>query len=99
LSVWFLFPAFIPLAAFVYYGARSSWLALKMADDINLLVPPKLQVSYFGLDLIFVWRKHDKLFPDRSELRALYKKYMIRAVAWFLITFVTLLLLAGVVRS
>ena len=99
MSVWFLFLAFIPLAVFVYYGARSSWLALKMADDINLLAPPKQQVSYFGLDLIFVWRKHGKLFPERSDIRTLYKKYAIRAVAWFFITFITLLLLGELVTS
>lgn len=84
---------------FVYYGFRASWLAAKMADEINLLVPPKQQVSYFGPDFVLAWRKHGELFPDRAETRELYKRYAIRTVAWFFATIISLLLLGALVTG
>lgn len=77
---------------------RSAWVALKMADDINLAVGTKEQVSYFGLGLVLVWRKHKRVFPDEREIRTRYKRYAIRALAWWFITLIVLIALAAFVR-
>ncbi|MFZ0640483.1 MAG: hypothetical protein WA020_09675 [Candidatus Acidiferrales bacterium] len=69
-----------------------------MADDINLRVPLKENVSYFGLGLLLAYRKHGRLFPSQPEIGNSYKHYGIRAIAWFCATILTLLALALVTK-
>lgn len=65
-----------------------------MADQINVCVPLKENVSYFGIDFVLVWRRHERVFPNQPEIRQTYKRYGVRAITWFCATVVTLLALA-----
>lgn len=87
------FLSFAPGVIFLYFLIRSTGVARRMADDINLRVSPRKQLSFFSLRLLFSWKKHERFFPDRTEVRVLYKRYAIRAIAWWCITLLTVLML------
>ena len=98
MSGWLLCIAFVPLGMFVYCCIRCAGASIKMVDEINAVVPMQQQVDYVGFAHIFAWRKHATFFPDRPNLRTVFKKWALRAAAWWAGTITTLLLLAWFTR-
>jgi len=69
-----------------------------MIDEINLVVPPNLQLLYYGLDQFRAYRRYKQTFPDRVELPRKFRKSAKHAVLSFVATIGLLLLLAAVTR-
>lgn len=92
---------FLPLAflcAFLYCGFQAARAGRELVDELNTVLPQGKKLSKYGLDPFLVWKKHEKTFPVRDEIRGRFRKAALQCILCWLATVVSSLLIPALHR-
>ena len=87
---------FLPLAflcAFLYFGFQAARAGRELVDELNTVLPQGKRLSKYGLDPFLAWKKHEKAFPVRGEVRGQFSKAALQCILCWLATVISSLLI------